>query len=673
MHSWSQGLAGFLLVAVVGCASVGPPPFRDPKAAKKESVTRIEDLQLRGLLLLLADRRIYEPYAVNAALEGGTEVRESLAVTLGRVGLRPGQPILLELLEDPAPRVRRAAAFALGETGFRASAEAVLRHVKDSDRETGTLAVEALGKLGVSVLQVGEALADLGEAEFWPRLLPSLYHYQEEAMIPLALLGLEKVEDSRLRSLAAYALAREAFPGTLEDLRSLLSDQDPWVRSLGARGLGKLGEARAIDSLFPLLQDTFPGPVVQALRAAGRLVSEGALAAPETWRTEILRLFRDDRPVVRQTAIEVSWAWLLDEDLGAALVAIAADSKDSLGPAALLSLAKAAHPQATGLVARSLASTDPLFRARGVEAASLLGLWSVVEHGLNDVDPRVRAAVFRVCLAAGEACSRDSEPLARQGLSDPDVGVRSVVFEALATHPLLSTEDLLWAWANSSKDREEASRMAGIKALVARGKRAPSEEAKVVEALLQLARDRRRLVRRQAVKGLRDLGHQAPSIGPLESQRPAEAYEDALLRSLRPRRITIATDRGDLEVELACPEAPMTCLSFLQLAEQGFYDGLSFHRVLPDFVVQSGDPREDGLGGPGYTLRDEINRIRFDRGVLGMAISSPDTAGSQFFLTLSPQPHLDGEYTALGRVVAGDEVLDLLVEGDLLHQITLQH
>lgn len=113
----------------------------------------------------------------------------------------------------------------------------------------------------------------------------------------------------------------------------------------------------------------------------------------------------------------------------------------------------------------------------------------------------------------------------------------------------------------------------------------------------------------------------------------------------------------------------MTCLNFLQLAGQGFYDGLVFHRVVPDFVVQGGDPRGDGVGGPGYSIRDEMNLLRYRRGVLGMALSGPDTGGSQFFITLSPQPHLDGGYTAFGEVVAGDGVLDRIVQGDRIVRV----
>jgi cyclophilin family peptidyl-prolyl cis-trans isomerase len=133
--------------------------------------------------------------------------------------------------------------------------------------------------------------------------------------------------------------------------------------------------------------------------------------------------------------------------------------------------------------------------------------------------------------------------------------------------------------------------------------------------------------------------------------------------------VEIRTRRGTVTVRLACSQAPLTCLNFLQLAAQGFYDGLTFHRVVPDFVVQGGDPRGDGTGGPDYAIRDEINRLRYDRGAMGMALAGPDTGGSQFFITLSPQPHLDGGYTVFGEVVGGDEVLDQIRIGDRIEKV----
>ena len=110
-------------------------------------------------------------------------------------------------------------------------------------------------------------------------------------------------------------------------------------------------------------------------------------------------------------------------------------------------------------------------------------------------------------------------------------------------------------------------------------------------------------------------------------------------------------------------EAPLTAENFVQLARSGFFNGLSVHRVVPNFVIQTGDPRSDSEGGPGYTIRDELNELPYLRGTVGMALDWADTGGSQFFITHSPQPHLDAKYTVFGRVVAGMEIVDAIQQG----------
>jgi cyclophilin family peptidyl-prolyl cis-trans isomerase len=117
-------------------------------------------------------------------------------------------------------------------------------------------------------------------------------------------------------------------------------------------------------------------------------------------------------------------------------------------------------------------------------------------------------------------------------------------------------------------------------------------------------------------------------------------------------------------------DAPLTVESFLRLAARNYFDGQEWPRVVPNFVIQGGDPRGDTNGGPGYAIRDEINRHRYGTGTLGMALSGPDTGGSQFFVTLAPQPHLDGTYTIFGEVVAGQDVAERVLPGDRIIRVT---
>jgi cyclophilin family peptidyl-prolyl cis-trans isomerase len=135
----------------------------------------------------------------------------------------------------------------------------------------------------------------------------------------------------------------------------------------------------------------------------------------------------------------------------------------------------------------------------------------------------------------------------------------------------------------------------------------------------------------------------------------------------RSPRVVFETEGiGRMEVELLGAAAPITVAHFLDLVETGVFDGNRWHRVVPNFVVQDGDPRGDGWGGPPGAIRDELNRVRYAGPVLGMALDGPDTGNSQWFINLSPQPHLDGTYTIFGRVVRGGgaAVLGRITQGD---------
>lgn len=138
-------------------------------------------------------------------------------------------------------------------------------------------------------------------------------------------------------------------------------------------------------------------------------------------------------------------------------------------------------------------------------------------------------------------------------------------------------------------------------------------------------------------------------------------------------RATIQTDRGDIELELYPQHAPKTVNNFVFLAREGFYDGVTFHRVIDDFVIQGGDPTGTGRGGPGYRFEDEVkdNPLRHETGVISMANAGPNTNGSQFFITHSPQPHLDGRHTVFGKVVGGMDVVNAIRQGDKMIKVVI--
>ena len=132
---------------------------------------------------------------------------------------------------------------------------------------------------------------------------------------------------------------------------------------------------------------------------------------------------------------------------------------------------------------------------------------------------------------------------------------------------------------------------------------------------------------------------------------------------------TVVTNKGPFTIEFLPEEAPLTVDNFVQLARKGYFNGQTVPRVVPNFVIQAGDPRGDQNGGPGYQIRCEINEVPYDRAAVGMALSGKDTGGSQWFVTHSPQPHLDGGYTVFGRVVSGMDVVDRIARGDTIRNV----
>lgn len=136
---------------------------------------------------------------------------------------------------------------------------------------------------------------------------------------------------------------------------------------------------------------------------------------------------------------------------------------------------------------------------------------------------------------------------------------------------------------------------------------------------------------------------------------------------------TIETNRGTISIELFPKNAPKTVNNFVFLAKEGFYDGVSFHRVISDFMIQGGDPTGTGRGGPGYKFEDETkgNPLTHDTGVISMANAGPNTNGSQFFITHSPQPHLNGKHTVFGKVVTGQDIVNAIRQGDTIAKVTI--
>jgi peptidyl-prolyl cis-trans isomerase B (cyclophilin B) len=158
---------------------------------------------------------------------------------------------------------------------------------------------------------------------------------------------------------------------------------------------------------------------------------------------------------------------------------------------------------------------------------------------------------------------------------------------------------------------------------------------------------------------------------------PAKQWNKPPAMTVDPKktyRAKMETNKGLIELELYPQHAPKTVNNFVFLAREGFYDGVTFHRVISNFVIQGGDPTSSGSGGPGYRFEDETrgNPLRHETGAISMANAGPNTNGSQFFITHSPQPHLDGKHTVFGKVVVGQDVVNAIRQGDQMIKVEIE-
>jgi len=290
---------------------------------------------------------------------------------------------------------------------------------------------------------------------------------------------------------------------------------------------------------------------------------------------------------------------------------------------------------------------------------------AAVEDLADDADVRVQAPALR---ALARVAGADVDKRIAAALLAPDFALRAAAAELVGERrPADGVALLAAAYTRGESDSTDVARTAALNALA----KYPIAESR--DVLTRALSDRDWPVRLVAAALLRTAGvTDAVPVRPAPIRQDASFFEsERLLRPPYAPHAYLETRRGTIQIELNIVDAPLTTLTFMELARAGFFNGLRVHRLIPNFVIQVGDPRGDGEGGPGYTIRDELGPQPFIRGTVGMALSGKDTGGSQFFIALSPQPHLEGQYTVLGRVVTGWAVLDQVTLWDVIDRVRI--
>lgn len=623
-------------------------------------------------------------------------VRRRAALAVGRIGNEDSVSALTNLLkQDSDASVRAMAAFALGEVESITGADALVEIVKNNS-ERGELrarALEALGKIAAALpadqkarqSELGAVIRDALEVEAKQNgsdnrltvllgLTAALRSRPENGGATIA--KFLSSPDARIRSDAGNALARLRLKDGNEQLRKLLtSDPDPNVRANAARVLGATDDRVSFDALVKVaLEDTDSRVRVSAIRAlkdprAAKLLLKSSATDPN----EVLEIATTVGRLLflTQDADAIAWVRAAEKQFNHTAPEIEIAWARISPPTYLAELdqkAMATDWHATAAVANALkefAMLPEWFAKKDFAVTSARKLLQKMLEFRN-VDPAIPDV-----LRAFMAFKPDGfQEVMIAHLQHPDVIVRATAADLLGGEPPFPaiTQALIAAWPRTTKDSLNDAALSILDSL---GKQKTPAANDAIKAALDSPDY---LVRRRAVAVLKanGLGDFSARIGTVKTRNTDADYRRALARIGKKVQAVVTTSSGSFTIELLPSDAPLTVDNFVQLARRNYFNGITIHRVVPNFVIQDGDPRGDGNGGPGYQIRCEINQVLYDRAVLGMALSGKDTGGSQWFVTHAPQPHLDGGYTVFGRVIAGMEVVDKISRGDVVKSIAIR-
>ena len=692
-----------LCILTTSCATAPPPsPPVITWEEKLEAMMRLEDQRiLRNpnpsppLVLVPATRRrpaIVAPPPPDDLFrlmrDPEARVRRRAALAAGRVGLPDAIEALSALVaEDADPEVRQIAAFALGLIGDLAARPALMAALKDPNPIVQGRAAQALALVGERTDEGARAVSAMVQAHIKAGALqgiaPDDLTYPLSPAVEAARLGLYAlVQIGMYDALAAaaldasgqpvsrwwpvaFALQRPGDPKAAPVLLALLGTEGRFTAAFAARGLGVIKAAQAVGPLRRVIRErrAHPAVQIQAVRALGAI---GDASAGD----EIAALLTEGKtePLLRLEAVNAMGALRLEAAVDL-LLDLMSDRSPAMRGAAMRALA--AIDATTFLTVLSGLDPDRDWTVRAAQAEALGTLTAEQAQPrlmamIRDPDQRVVAAVLNALTSVKPL---GVEQVLAAHLKADDFAVRAAAARALAeTGATSAVAALTDAYRLSQRDNTYVARAATLAAIA---RLDPTAARPLLDQALQ---DRDWAVRVRAAELLREMGTQvAPAAirpAPVERALTEAEMKWAVAPPFSPHAF-IETDRGTIEIELAVIDAPVTVASFIDLARRGFFNGVSFHRVVADFVVQDGDPRGDGEGGPGYTLRDEINERPYLRGTVGMALDWKGTGGSQFFITHSPQPHLDARYTVFGYLVNGMDVVDRIEPRDVIRQIRI--
>ncbi len=623
-------------------------------------------------------------------------VRSRAAIACGSIQDTSHIDELVHLLSDPKEEIRSAAAFALGQLQFVAdsaqrslvSATLTKRLGFESNAQAVQRILEALGKIGdeysLSVVVAtgqsrtnpsvkAEAALAIGRyayrgvkskiaTNFAAGLLaPSFKGQQWKAAYALMriadaslfaaiethLLQAASHSDPNVRMFVATALGKlEGSPKAVNALLSLtLSDKDWRVRVNAIKSMAKVEKdvfVRVLPRLCILTADSVDHVAITALSSLGEMKLGSTRFAPET-RRALLGVMNDDGRYSQRRKREAAIAYARTFGVMSFQTLFESFTQNKL--------------------------TKRSFIASLAHVSNHVAVRTLLDF-LGDPNPQVQRETLESLQSCSKSAHEDSsltelvKPAFVNALSLTDMSVIATAANALADSSFADVRSVgpLVAALRRLKSPEDSDAMVSI--IQALG------QLKALDAVAPLESeliDSDHVVAREATKALEQITGKSykqmvPAAPPTQTN-----FDWNLLESIQKNpKVNVQTNEGSFVIQLLPDESPFTCMNFAALIRKGFFDGLIFHRVVPNFVIQGGDPRGDGWGGPGYTIRSEFGLEHYERGTVGVASSGKDTEGCQWFVTHSFTPHLDGRYSIFGKVISGLDIVDKIAIGDTI-------
>ncbi len=628
----------------------------------------------RAEVIWLADKRDLSSDLLAYLQHDSTIIRIEAALAVGRIGGREATEALLPLLNDASFDVAAAAAFAIGLTGESSYAGGLADRAFDLPTSVAAPLVATVGRL-----------ADSGMTAVHEQILALLTHpapdVREAACYALVFAGARTAANRLVEILAGeadlsvitarlYALARLGRDAGTAIYKDHVGDADPWLRLLAIRGLGYSTDPDAERFVGQGLNDSDPSVIAEAIGALRRLGGAGAA------NRLLQKLQRTDDPNHVVLLFNALGLMSAPEGLDEVDRIIGLFPEEPVQAAALSYLATISGDRAVRLI-DSLLANDPGVIVRSAAAAAYTELpvnaaIPRLNQMLNDPAGIVRGTALSGLLTIDSA---NTDLYIRTGLSDSDAVPVVYALGAIAerTDQTYASElEQLLAGSDSLPPADVDIRRSVIDVANQWMESSPNDTT-AIKLLIRGTLDSDYIVRREAAEAyLEHTGTDRMSAVPPAIERfSRRELANALGRYPVNPTARVITARGEIEMELYFDTAPRTVLTFIELAERGFYDDLVFHRIVPGFVSQGGDPRGDGWGGPDFMIRDEYSAVHYGTGTVGIATSGKDTGGSQWFITHTPQPHLDARYTIFGQVTHGMDVVTQLVAGDRMLEIEI--